>query len=250
MEKNKQVCLHIEPFKDRNVASMRKALKFIVSHLSNHSAFYKYYNHRTNKTLPLYYIYDSYLLDPDSWAKLLQAPSDELENRDTSIRNTELDGVFIGLLVERKHMTDIRKAGFDGFYTYFGTDTFTFGSNPLNWQQISTFATRSNLIFIPSVAPGYNDETIRPWNKINTRSRRGGLYYEGCFRSALAVHPLVISITSFNEWHEGTQIEKAIPYKVSHRTYLNYLPHNPEYYLNITRQWVVKFSAQLMDKTA
>jgi glycoprotein endo-alpha-1,2-mannosidase len=39
-----------------------------------------------------------------------------------TVRNTELDGIFIGLLVERQHKSDLVRAGFDGFYSYFATD--------------------------------------------------------------------------------------------------------------------------------
>lgn len=38
-------------------------------------------------------------------------------------------------------------------------------------MSIANFAKRNNLLFIPSVAPGYIDTQIRPWNDINTRDR-------------------------------------------------------------------------------
>ena len=36
-----------------------------------------------------------------------------------------------------------------------------------------------------------------------------GLYYEDKWKRAIAIHPEIISITSFNEWHEGSQIEEV-----------------------------------------
>ena len=43
-------------------------------------------------------------------------------NGDLSVRGTELDAIFIGLLVEYKHRNDIKESGFNGFYTYFAAN--------------------------------------------------------------------------------------------------------------------------------
>lgn len=58
------------------------------------------------------------------------------------------------------------------------------------------------------------------------------------------VRPEIISITSFNKWHEGTQIEKAVPKKTLTRLYLDYLPHQPSMYLGLTRRWAERFSEE------
>lgn len=40
---------------------------------------------------------------------------------------------------------------------------------------------------------------------------------------ALTLLPDIVSITSFNEWHEGTQIEAAVPHDRGYgRKYLDY----------------------------
>lgn len=236
------MCLHIEPFKERSIETMRQALRHIGTTHGKHPAFYKYTDQTTGESLPLYYIYDSYLTDFKVWKKMLSPASNELDNIHLTVRGTDLDGKFIALLVEQKHMENIARSGFDGFYTYFGTDTFTFGSNPLNWHSIASFAIQKELLFIPSVAPGYNDERIRPWNKMNSRGRHNGAYYEHAFRNALSTNPSIISITSFNEWHEGTQIEEASPHMSSSTPYLNYLPNTSNHYLKLTNKWSFKFT--------
>ena len=93
------------------------------------------------------------------------------------------------------------------------------------------------MIFVPSVGPGYADTRIRPWNSKNTASRREGGYYEAGWRAAISANPRLVSITSFNEWGEGTQVEPAIPMAYSNYTYDDYAPHQPEIYLQLTGHW-------------
>ncbi|KAM9666269.1 glycoprotein endo-alpha-1,2-mannosidase isoform 2-T2 [Trichechus inunguis] len=97
---------------------------------------------------------------------------------------------------------------------------------------------------IDNVGPGYIDTSIRPWNTHNTRNRVNGKYYETALSAALQTHPSLISVTSFNEWHEGTQIEKAVPKRTSSTVYLDYRPHKPGLYLELTRKWSEKYSKE------
>ncbi|XP_055512042.1 glycoprotein endo-alpha-1,2-mannosidase-like protein [Leucoraja erinacea] len=232
-----KVAFHILPYTGRNERSLYENVKYIVDKYGDHSAFYNYRT-STGRLLPMFYIYDSYLTLPAAWANLL-TPSGS-----SSIRNTQYDGIFIGLLVEEKHKQDILESGFDGLYTYFASNGFSFGSSHQNWKTIKTFCDSNNLMFIPSVGPGYIDTRIRPWNNHNTRNRVSGKYYETALHAALTVRPEIISITSFNEWHEGTQIEKAMPKKIAQYTYLDYQPHEPNLYLELTQKWAEHFSKE------
>lgn len=216
---------------------MYKNVKYIIDKYGNHPAFYRYKT-RTGNALPMFYIYDSYITKPEKWANLLTPTGSQ------SIRNSPYDGLFIALLVESKHRYDILEGGFDGIYTYFATNGFTYGSSYENWARLRFFCDQFNLLFIPSVGPGYIDTSIRPWNAQNTRNRINGKYYETALDAALHAHPSIISITSFNEWHEGTQIEKAIPKRTSNTVYLDYRPHKPSLYLELTRKWSEKYSKE------
>ncbi|KAL7862476.1 hypothetical protein SRHO_G00139170 [Serrasalmus rhombeus] len=229
-----KVAFHIEPYKGRDDASMLENIKYIMEKYGGHPAFFRYKS-STGKLLPLFYIYDSYLQSADTWAQMLKTTGK------SSIRNTPYDGIFVALLVEEKHKREILDAGFDGIYTYFATNGFSYGSSHHNWKSIKDFCDGNNLIFIPSVGPGYIDTSIRPWNFQNTRNRINGKYYETSLSAALATRPQIISVTSFNEWHEGTQIETAIPKTGGRTAYLDYLPHKPTVYLEITRRWAMKF---------
>lgn len=79
---------------------------------------------------------------------------------------------------------------------------------------------------------------MRPWNIANARHRRHGKYYEVAWRSALSAPVDYVSITSFNEWHEGTQIEPAMPRQSETFTYMDYKPEGSHFYINLTRWYV------------
>ncbi|GCC27444.1 glycoprotein endo-alpha-1,2-mannosidase-like isoform X1 [Chiloscyllium punctatum] len=231
-----KVTFHIEPYEGRE-NTLYSNLKYIIDKYGSHPAFYRHKT-STGRYLPMFYIYDSYLISPGSWADLLSVSGSR------SLRNTQYDALFIALIVEEKHKNEILQAGFDGMYTYFATNGFSHGSSHHNWQAIKDFCDSNNLMFIPSVGPGYIDTSIRAWNNHNTRNRVNGKYYETALSTALLVRPEIITITSFNEWHEGTQIEKAVPKKSSQFVYLDYLPHKPDIYLELTRKWAEKFRSE------
>ena len=228
------VTLHIEPYKNRNEQTVREDAIYIHKMYAQHPAFYKYRT-KDNRYLPLLYVYDSYHTSPHDWANLLKP------HGQYTIRNTPYDCVMIALMVEFVHKDYITVGGFDGFYTYFAVDGFTYGSRWSSWSKLKSFAIQTNTIFIPSVGPGYIDTSIRPWNYQNTRSRDNGGYYKRSFQAALSVQPSLISVTSFNEWHEGTQIEQAVPRSKNGFKYKDYSPHGPDYYLRLTRTHVGQF---------
>lgn len=65
-----------------------------------------------------------------------------------------------------------------------------------------------NLIRFTIFGNRYDDTRIRPWNAKNKKDRRNGEYYDQMWKSAIELDVPFISITSYNEWHEGTQIER------------------------------------------
>nr|XP_040021080.1 glycoprotein endo-alpha-1,2-mannosidase-like protein [Gasterosteus aculeatus aculeatus] len=234
---NLKVAFHIQIYRGRNDQSVHDNIKYIIDRYGEHGAFYKCTS-STGKSLPLFYIYDSYLTPPESWSELLTPAGSH------SVRGSAYDSIFIALIVEERHKHDILAGGFDGMYTYFASNGFSFGSSHQNWKSIKAFCDGNNLLFIPSVGPGYIDTSIRPWNNHNLRNRVNGRYFETALQAALDVRPEVVAITSFNEWHEGTQIERATPKKTVTRVYLDYQPHGPDHYLELTRRWVEQFNKE------
>jgi glycoprotein endo-alpha-1,2-mannosidase len=63
-----------------------------------------------------------------------------------------------------------------------------------------------------TVIPGYDDSTVgRPPPRPVTE-RWGGETYRALWQEAVAAHPDYVLITSWNEWHEGSEIEPSVEY--------------------------------------
>jgi glycoprotein endo-alpha-1,2-mannosidase len=224
----------VEPFDGRNATTTREAIVYLLNRYGNHPAFHrgKEFGNR-----PAFFVYDSYKTPASEWAQVLSPDGAN------TLRGTHFDATVIGLWVKEQDGEFMTTGHFDGFYTYFAADGFTYGSTCTNWSKLNEFARRSGKIFVPSVGPGYIDTRIRPWNGKTTRDRNDGAYYDREFKAALDSGASVISITSYNEWHEGTQIEPAAPKQIADFKYSDYSRVSPDYYLKRTAYWIGQFQA-------
>jgi len=91
---------------------------------------------------------------------------------------------------------------FEGVYTY---DIVTW--NGAKFQRICGQAQAAGLLCAPSVGPGF--DARRAAGVPQLKLRADGSTYDGMWSAALRSRPDLVTITSYNEWHEGTQIEPA-----------------------------------------
>jgi hypothetical protein len=91
--------------------------------------------------------------------------------------------------------------GFDGLYTY---DVYAYDGS--SFPRVCASARKLHLVCAPSVGPGYD---ARVTGDGRMRPRNDGETYDGMWRSALRARADIVTITSYNEWSEGTQIEAA-----------------------------------------
>ena len=131
-----------------------------------------------------FYVYDADASPAADWAAAL-AP---------------LDGVEV--LGQTNLVGRAQAAGFDGLYTY---DIATWTGS--TFARICSQAHRVGLVCAPSVGPGYDarlatqDQSVRP--------RLRGATYDRMWRYAVRARSDIVTVTSYNEWQEGTQIEPA-----------------------------------------
>jgi glycoprotein endo-alpha-1,2-mannosidase len=110
----------------------------------------------------------------------------------------------VTVFAQTGHVGFARRGGFGGLYTY---DLLTYGGS--SFARICTAARMNGLLCAPSVGPGY--DARRGSGDPRVKPRRDGATYDAMWRAAITAQADRVTITSYNEWHEGTQIEPAAP---------------------------------------
>jgi hypothetical protein len=104
------------------------------------------------------------------------------------------------------------RGGFQGIYTY---DVLVYDGS--SFARMCQSARQVGLLCAPSVGPGF--DARRATGEQRVRERNDGRWYDHMWQAAVRASPDVVSITSYNEWHEGTQIEPA---RAASGPYLSY----------------------------
>jgi hypothetical protein len=174
-----RVAAHVEPYGGRSTGSVNSDLI-----------------HLAGMGITEAYLYDAMGAVAADWAEVNRRNAGMRTWIETSRLADMLDGDFARYA---------REGGFDGIYTY----------DPVRYNRPQMAAAcgaarEQRLLCSPSVSPGHSARRTFPSRTVVHRD--GGRRYDAQWIDAFAAGADVVSITSYNEWHEGTQIEPAIPY--------------------------------------
>lgn len=119
--------------------------------------------------------------------------------------------------------------GFDGCHFYNPASLVKRGERMAQFfRNYVSLCRERGLIACLTVIPGYDDTVIRvPGIAV---PRRGGLLYRALFERAIEADPDWILITSWNEWHEGSEIEPSV--------------EHGKVYLNLTKVYSSRFKGR------
>ena len=178
------VAAHLEPYAGRTVASTLADLVYL-----------RRYGIRT------FYVYRPLDLPVADWAA--NKPALHADST-TLFAQTALVGAAAA-------------AGFDGVYTY---DIVVYSGD--KFARLCAEAHAMKLLCAPSVGPGY--DARRGSGDPVVKVRRNGATYDSMWKMAIQAGADRVTITSYNEWHEGTQIEPAssTPTRRGRYRYLSY----------------------------
>jgi glycoprotein endo-alpha-1,2-mannosidase len=157
---------------------------------------------------PVVFIYGraSKALSPPAWAEVLARVRSKAEH---------------GIVVIGPFYNDkARIATFDGMHEYNITGAIHSLALPemaawarAHYGEQVGLAKSAGKISCVTVIPGYDDSTAqRPLPRPITR-RDAGRPYAALWQAAIAAQPDWVLITSWNEWHEGSEIEPSQEYK-------------------------------------
>lgn len=169
-----------------------------------------------------FYVYDADRDAPDAWAAALDP----------------LAGVRV--FGQTTRVGRAKASGFDGLYTY---DVVTW--NGSTFRRLCTQAHAAGMLCAPSVGPGYDARLVTRQEAV--RDRQNGTTYDRMWKTAIRANADIVSITSYNEWQEGTQIEPARS-QVGRPSYEGAWGKRgvaaQRAYLTATAGWVAKYRAK------
>ena len=170
-----------EPYSGRSVASVEQDIVYL----------------RSRFDVKDFYLFDIQRFAATSWAASRDRMGDVRilgqSNNLTAVRS----GAFADYAVASR---------FDGIFTY---DPVRY--TPDDFAGVCASARQARLACAPSVAPGYVASRTKPAD-LRIVARDAGARYDAQWTGAMGAGAEAITITSYNEWHEGSQIEPATPY--------------------------------------
>ncbi|RLE85911.1 MAG: hypothetical protein DRJ67_08230 [Thermoprotei archaeon] len=213
-KENFYVTIYYESVRELSEDDMVRELSYVLKKYSSHPAFLKI----DGKPAIFIYAVETKGRSLAFWRRVLERVGEK----------TNIDAVYIGDTYNLSFLTV-----FEGLHTY----------NPI-WienhnevyrelsEKVKSFAPLSGGLrrfWCATVAPGYDDRKIRKPGKYV--SRREGAYYEKTWRAAIDSGADLVLICTWNEWHEGTEIEPSREYGFK---YLDLTRRFAEEYKNIT----------------
>jgi glycoprotein endo-alpha-1,2-mannosidase len=106
------------------------------------------------------------------------------------------------LFAQTNHVGFAARAGFAGFYTY---DILLYDA--AKFDRFCAQARAAGILCAPSVGPGY--DASQTTSDPRVKPRLDGATYDSMWSAAVRAGADLVTITSYNEWSEGTQIEPA-----------------------------------------
>jgi glycoprotein endo-alpha-1,2-mannosidase len=222
-----RVAFHIEPYGNRTARSVADDVRYIMAAYGGHPGYFRDAAHGDRNA---FYVFQS--LNIADWS-----PIESLRSQAIVLTQT----------------TDVSKAAhFGGMYTYDGIAA----SQLPDWSGVDRFCRANGLVWSPSFAPGYDDDRAVPGNTTPTVDRADGAAYDKVWQHAITsgdggAAPAWVSVTSFNEWHEGSMIEPATSTPPTDP--VTYLTYEGAYglsgsaattaYLDRTQHWVQQYVA-------
>lgn len=210
----------IPNYEKRNLSIVESDLRYYFNMYSGDNSSYHTQDHKL-----LAYIYDIHNFDEGA----------DVINGLSSLYN------FVASGLTYQHFLDSYDDGAIGYITYFATERFSWSATAENWPKLSSACIQRNMMFIPTVAPGYNDSQIDRWNSKQCVGRNCTNFYDQRWREALEVNPEIILINSFNGWREGTNIEPPISQTNFTLDMSNWCGNKPNHYLDSTKKWIETF---------
>ena len=234
-----KVAFHIEPYNGRTPESLISDIQYLYEKYGNSAAFFR--STATSRFSPseqpkgmffVWSIQDQGTQDFSHWQKALD-----------QIHALPESGLVIANSLEAGW---INGSHFDGLYNY--ASLHLEQTNGFDWAR----SLPPDSLYVPSVIPGFSAKRVGYADTTHV-PRENGDTFDAQWISALGtgVEPAMVTITSFNEWHEGSMIEppQSGASDSNGYSYADFGTLFPEGYLELARGWIEKYLAMTWPMT-
>ena len=231
-----KIAFHIEPYGGRTATSLISDIRYIYDHYGEHPAFF--WTTDTSRFSPenqpkgLFFLWATAVPDSDQ----PPVPQDYWKETLDTLHTADPGAIVV---TDQNDPAWVIESHFDGSYNYGVLDIDQVG---YNWAR----GLPAGAWYIAGINPGFSARRIGYEDWVDTPRRDGETYHDRWQRMfEVGIEPALVAVTTFNEWHEGTQIEPAVTGKTRSGAYpyLDYDPLAPEAYLEMTRDWSEVFLA-------
>ena len=226
-----KVAFHIEPYKGRTPENLVGDIQYLYEQYGSSPAFFRSTetSHYSPSDQPRGMFFVWSIQDQGNDFSYWQKAMDQIHSLPES-------GLIIANSVDAGW---IEGSHFDGLYNY---ATLQLEPNGFYWAR----GLPPNSLYVPSVIPGFSAKRVGYADTTHV-PRDNGNTYETQWGQALGtgVEPALVTITSFNEWHEGSMIEPP-QFGVSDGNgyaYADFGTLPSEGYLTLTHNWIDKYLA-------
>jgi hypothetical protein len=186
------VALHLEPYQGRTASSIGADIASFIDRFGSMPSLARATRATqwgpSVKPRPIVYLYSPREVD-----------ASELRDVLDSIRGTSHDAI---VLIHTTDLALVDRVHADGLYSY---DVYAIDGS--KFDRLLTECVARHVLCSPSVGPGYDERRATGGDRLIERA--DGDRYDLMWAYAIDAAADWVSITSFNEWHEGTQIEAA-----------------------------------------
>jgi hypothetical protein len=229
-----RIAFHMEPYTGQTAVSLVNDIRYLVGRFGSSPALYRISRPSSASSSaaprPVFYVFAA-----------SQLPAAGLTTELAGLRGTPDDSI---VLVHSPKAASAAREGADGVYTYSAL------ASPADFAAYVADCRAANVICSPSVSPGFDNRNAVATGQ-QVVDRQNGARYDAMWQAAIAAGSEWISITTFNEWHEGTQIEPAQGFVSGARSYAGYdgaygatVADAPDAFLLRTAHWVQVFSTR------
>lgn len=230
-----KVAFHIEPYSGRTAENLVRDIQYIYQRYGNSPAFFR--STEASQYSPSAQPKGMFFV----WSIGVQGA--EQNPVEANYWQAAIDTIHAlpegALIIANTRKADWIDGGhFDGLYNY--ATLHLEESGGFDWAR----SLPPDALYVPSVIPGFSARRVG-YEERTFVPREDGATYSAQWTSALntGVQPALVTITSFNEWHEGSIIEppQSGIYDGNGYSYADFGSLPPEGYLDLTREWVNKY---------